>query len=311
MQMIISPSNDTILSSLGWVERGAIWCLRPNHRDAPELIQVANEHITLSVGTDGYFTVSYFDDGLVAQIRHFDSPGLALVEARIDDVRAHFSGDASLFAFGKQDYLPYFMCKGKATPYYVAIDPASGTVNVKALTWFQDLPLDHGYQGPIDILPTPDFELKWIPIARSSDVLRYDVAKNAVDGWLALGDRGGNPKIQQVGGGWLAMDYDTLVEIDITNSGAKRSILIQPETSTEVAPGYRVPSRQFAGDCFVARLSAYVARPFSGDVAVVNLDRLEIDRTIPVGGQPLEIVCTEGQVYTRDWQTGELRVAPL
>lgn len=308
--MIVAPSKTIILSSQGWTEKGSIWRLKIAGKTS-DLIKVADEHVALSGGTHGYFTVSFVDQSFVAQIRHFESPDIAQAEVRIGTDGIQFSGDPSLFAFGKCDFIQYLDWQGKRPPRYMQVEPHSATVTLRPLSWFWDLPLDHGYQGIMDVVPSPDSNIKWMPMSRSSDVLCYNVADNSVAGWLSLAGRAGNPRIQPYQRSWLAMDYDTLVQFNPNDDASKRMLLMQPETITDIAPGYRGPMRQFVGDFFVDGKIAYVARPFSGDVAVVNLTRWKFKTTVPVGGQPLEVACIGNRLYTRDWKTGELRVTPI
>ena len=67
--------------------------------------------------------------------------------------------------------------------------------------------------------------------------------------------------------------------------------------------------QQFIGDyCFNHdETLCAVARPFSGDVVAVDMNKFEVTSTCTLGDQPLSVaLMSDGTVYSRDWKTGKL-----
>ena len=147
-------------------------------------------------------------------------------------------------------------------------------------------------------LPDPRYAL--ISVQRSSELVLHDLETGQASRKISLGTRNGNPRLtlRQSGKEVWASDYDTLVIVDTESWRVRRSKRLQ---------GALAGTGQFIGDySFSADGSCCVARPYSGDVVVVD-ERLKIRKSAKLGRKPHEAMeLPSGDVIARDWKTGDL-----
>jgi hypothetical protein len=95
---------------------------------------------------------------------------------------------------------------------------------------------------------------------------------------------------------FLADDYDTLCRVDLKTMSVVASRQLQATTG------------HFIGDYDLnADGTCVVARPYSGDVLLVDSERFEELSRAPADGQPLHVcMVSETRVVTRDWKTGRV-----
>jgi hypothetical protein len=117
-----------------------------------------------------------------------------------------------------------------------------------------------------------------------------------------LADRRGNPRpeIRNAGKELWAVDYDTLVVVQISDGRVLKSARLQQA---------RQGVNEFVGDFSFSPSGdlCMVARPFSGDVLALNATTLKTRSSVRLGKQPLELLAlSESDVVSRDWKTGAL-----
>jgi len=130
----------------------------------------------------------------------------------------------------------------------------------------------------------------------------HGLATGQSKGTVELAGRGGNPDLFLRHGSaelW-ASDYDTIVVVDPVAWTVTRSARYQ---------NAQAPTQLFIGDYAFDpdERICVVARPFSGDIVMVDPATLRVRGKAGVGGQPLEVaVIDHDQVVARDWKTGDL-----
>ena len=115
--------------------------------------------------------------------------------------------------------------------------------------------------------------------------------------------RGGNPvgRLRPKAREAWAIDYDTLVRLDLMNWSLKDKLLLQPRD----AEG----GGQFVGEWSFNRDDTLcaVARPFSGDVVGVETATFRQTYRAAIGRQPLDVeLLSDGRIIARDWRTGDM-----
>jgi hypothetical protein len=297
--MIYDAATDAIVGNLGWVDRGSLWVFALNDRSETEVAIEGASYLSLGRGPNGLFrVVHHHSPDLGVSIRHIAHPALELASIRFDGSEVRFAGDAALWS----GVDPSAIIQTDAGPRLVWIDGPSEKVTYLDLSWFTSANYDLGYQGIVDCLSLPDAGLVAVSIQRSSELVLIDPARNQRVGQISLAGRGGNPTLSlRSGMELLASDYDSLCVVN-AKTGAVRS-----SGPLEAPPAPN--TQQFIGDYDARGAVCAVARPFSGDVLLLDLATFGVRTRAPVSGQPLVVCMTSGSRFvTRDWKTGRVEV---
>jgi hypothetical protein len=313
--MLTNTSENLVISSLGWVDGGGLWTFRVDEQRPRRVTLGHAKYLTLHAGTDDHFSVVHHDEGSRVEItvHHFHDLGAPLGRAVVAAEGSTVSGPPSVWSHVRTNYTAFY--KGSSWSDYalVRVDPITAKVSLQQFDWYND-EYDKGYQGIVGVTEIPGDSLLLIAVQRDSRLVLYDPAAQAKRGLIELAARGGNPSLffrLRARELW-AVDYDTILKLDPSSWRVLASRRLQAGDSQGTT--------QFIGNAWFNRgeTMCVVARPFSGDVIVVDPDNLKTRFRCQTGQQPLQAVAlADGQVVARDWKTGELlqgqlrKVGPL
>lgn len=206
------------------------------------------------------------------------------------------------------------------------LDVSRKMIEHHVLTWFDER-YDKGYQAICGVTEVPGTQLVLISLSRDSNPVLYDTESRRPIKHLALAGRQGNPRLQfrrRARELW-ADDYDTLLRIDAQNWENRQTLRVQPamrehgvsiddggtgfSEGSGVKRGTALEARRFIGQfSFNLEESACaVARPFSGDVLLIDMATFRITHRAFTGRQPMRVaLLNDRRVFARDWTTGEL-----
>lgn len=295
--MIYDSTTDTVVGNLGWVDRGSLWVFNPREGSATLLPIEGASYLSLRGGPNGLFrVVHHHSSDLGVSVRHAARPEIELASIRVDRGEPQFAGNSALWA----EVDPSAIIQTRAGPRLIWIDGASERVAALDLSWFNSSTYDLDYQGLVDCLSLPGTGLVAVSVQRSSELVLIDPTANARVGQISLAGRGGNPSLTPLPGtDLLASDYDSLCVVNLKTNAVRSSALIQ------APPGPN--SQEFIGHYDVRNAVCAVARPFSGDVLLLDLATFEVRARAPVEGQPLAVcMISESEFVTRDWKTGSV-----
>lgn len=302
--MISDPNRTVALSSLGWVERDAIWKLDVATGEVRTIAcgsgaRYASLHHT---GSSETFAAAHHFNGhrFEVTVRPFSDPATVLARATVDEHgRGGITGDAKAWQTVPVLYVEYLAAEPWKDFVLVRLAPASGEVEIIRLDWYDDS-YDKGYQGVIDVVPFGDNAV--FAVQRSSTLIVQNLRDPGNRRTISLADRHGNPRpeLRNSGKELWAIDYDTLVVVQTSDGRMLKSIRLQDA---------RHGMNEFVGDfSFSPRGElCMVARPFSGDVLALDPKTLKTRSSVRLGQQPLELLAlSEADLVSRDWKTGAL-----
>ena len=308
MGMIVNKTEETVISSLGWVDGGHLWVLQTPKMKISSLRLSDSGWLQLFAGTGDFFSVQHFwgndwskMDHLELTVHSFDDPGHALARISLRPDREAFEGDAQLW----EDVPSVYIGPLEGHYYLFIVHPSAKKVERQRLDWFEKQ-YDTDYQGIGPPLEVPHSHFVLVPIQRSARPVLYDLRMAKVVREIDLGATQYKPGTPELGfsddGDYLyALNYDTLVQIDRSNWRILRSLPLENQVLTQ--------DLRFVGDfSFTGKENlCVVPRPFSADVALVDIRTMRLITHVSVGGQPIQaIVLRNGRVISRDWQTGAL-----
>lgn len=295
--MIFDRATGLVVDNLAWVDRSALWMF--------DLASQSERWVTSRIsfvgmrdGREGFFLLR---DGRSVEspisIRHASAPETERASVRYRGNAAEFSGDPALWRF--VDTAVILLYDGEQRLFRV--DAIGRRLIELDLAWYRNGAYDLGYQGLVDCLSLPEEDRVIVSVQRSSKLVVIDIERDCPASWINLAGRGGNPNLaMRTNTDFLASDYDTLCRVDVASLTMVRSERLQ-DTGQFIGDYQLLPD----GTCLVAR-------PFSGDVLVVNSEDFAVLGRAEVGGQPLRVCAvSEDRVVTRDWKTGKPTVAKL
>ncbi len=302
--MISNRERTTLLSSLGWVDRDAVWRFDVSggrHETIP--LSSGARYLSLHSSGSGRFSVAHHFDGarFEVTVRSFSSPGEVLARAVVQEGENKLIGDASEWKGAPHLYVEYLAFAPWKDFVLIKLSPLMGQIQVQRLEWYDDK-YDKGYQGVIGVLELPGEDSALISVQRSSKLILHDLRTGRQRRSIDLAGRGGNPRLELRNGGkeiW-ASDYDTLVVIQREDWRITRRARLQ---------GAGAGTQQFMGEFSFAPDEdiCAVARPFSGDILGIDAATLKVKLSARLGRQPLKLAALpRGEVVARDWKTGDL-----
>jgi hypothetical protein len=310
--MISSPDRTIVLSSLGWVERDALWVFdaRANTCETVPLDSGAR-YVSLHATDADRFSVHHHHDGkrFEVTVRLFSAPTEVIARAWVEEARQGLWGDAAAWTDVPRLYVDYLAFAPWKDSVLIRVLPSANEVEVQRLEWYDER-YDKDYQGIVEALELPGESVALVSVQRSSTLVLHDLQTGTAKRSVGLRDRGGNPglKLSKSGEEIWASDYDTLVVLERADWRVARSARLESAwTGTQRFIG----DFSFAPD---AELCA-VARPFSGDVVGLDTAALKTTCAVRLGQQPFDVAAlTGGEVVARDWKTGAFsrgRFAPI
>lgn len=297
--MIYDPATDTVMGNLGWVDRGDLWLYSPSRGNEHRISVEGAEYLSVKPGLNGLFRLVHHRTGKVsASVRPFANPDLELATMLFVEGRPVLRGDLERWL----EVDAAMIVQAPAGPRLIRVNVSRGEAVDLDLSWFNSDTYDLGYQGLVDCLSLPDLGLVVVSVQRSSELVLIDVEDNRRVDSVMLAGRGGNPLLTaRSEREFAASDYDCLCLVSTKTRSAKVSRPLQAGTSGL--------TQQFIGDYYLADDRCAVARPFSGDVVLLDLNTFEVRNRAPVVGQPLALcMISPSDFVTRDWKTGAAAV---
>lgn len=299
--MLLDPRERFAVSSLGWSDHGALWVLDTDKATARTYALSNAKYLGLHAGNDRSFSVvHHFDNERLEITAHsFDEPAAILSRCIVSGDNCSIEGPLDPWKSLARHYVAYIERANWADFALITIQD-SGTVTVKTFDWYDDS-YDKGYQGIVGVTAVPGSDHLLISVQRSSRVIVCSADGRKL-GEFTLADAHGNPKLLFLKGKselW-ADDYDTLLALEPGTWQIRQSLRLQPSASG---------TAEFIGQFAFTIDESYcaVARPFSGDVVVLEPLNLQTRFRAQVGAQPLEVaLMRDRRVYARDWKSGVL-----
>jgi len=306
--VLLSSDGSTAVSNLGWVDKGSLWILSVGDLSLGMVKLGESAYLRLRMGTDDCFTAQHGGrerfDRFEVTVHHLSDPAAVLARVSLEGAEATFQGDTTAWARAPVWYVDYFRLPASAEYRLFRIDATTRRVEHQDFAWYTPQRYDVGYQGVIGVTAIPGDHRLLVSVQRSSTLVLHDPEARAEAGAVTLADRGGNPTVHFLRTrpeAW-ADDYDTVVRLDA------RTLRVRDKATLQSAAGN---VRQFVGALAFdeGEHRCVVARPYSGDIAVLDVARFKVVGRVGVGGQPLDVaLARDGRVFARDWKTGELRV---
>jgi len=298
--MLLDPLEQRAVSSLGWVEHGGIWMLDIQSGEVRVEALGEAKYLTLCAGRERLFSViQNFNDGRVHITAHsFADPPSVLGRCIVEPDRCEVEGALDPWTYLPRHYVAYLERAAWKDFGLISVG-RDGSVSAAPFDLYDDS-YDKGYQGIIGAVASPTSDELLVSVQRSSSIV-ICTSEGHKTGHFDLAKSHGNPKLVFRGVKELwADDYDTLLVLDSRNWRVCRSRKLQDASSG---------TAQFIGQFAFTRDESYcaVARPFSGDVLVLDPDTLKTRFRAKLGGQPLEVaILHDRRVFARDWKTGAL-----
>jgi hypothetical protein len=303
--VITNADGTQVVSSLGWVDKGAIWVCTAGELVPRKVVLSDAKYLSIKAGIAGFFAVLHHWDGDRLEISAHTHSEPSRIVSRVSLHRIisglpikpaiTFEGDVSVW-----ERLPRAFTGFAFGDYQLLLTDHRREGEVQTFTWF-DNSYDRGYQGIVDVTEIPDSDLLIVSIARDSTPVLYDPEKKQAVRKLALADRRGNPEflLRASANEFWASDYDSIVKLDAKTLTTIKAARVQD-----------APSRtsKFIGNfCFDSNETlCFIARPFSGDAVVLEADSMRQTHRVALGRQPLDIgLLADGTVIARDWKTGD------
>lgn len=298
MQLFLSTDETRLVGPAGWGEDyNWLWTYIIDTGDEERIAHFPGG-LRLRAGSDGahFLAVeSLAGEAHRCTVRPIAEPASVLATA-LHDGQWHFDGNSAVW-----EVVPRFVTVwASERTRLLHIDPDDPDVD--PLDWYYDGRYDLGYQGVLNPTEVPGSPLLVIPIQRDSRPVVYDPAARSVVGHFDLADRGGNPSVffrQTADEVWVD-DYDTLLRLRPQTWEVLDSVRLQ---------GSKGATRQLIGSFWFSADESVcvVARPFSGDVLLVDTSSFRVTRTVKTGRQPLDaVVLRDGAVVARDWQSRQV-----
>ena len=301
--MIADSAQTLAVSSLGWVDRGALWVYR-NDREAVTRTPLSDaEYLSLHPGRNDWFSI----------IHHYDTKRLEITAHRFSQLEeraaqvvvegneGRFLGESDVWRDLPRQYVAYLRGASWSDYALISLHLEEHRIELQRFAWFDDT-YDQAYQGVIGVTEIPGSALVIVSVQRDSRPVVYDPASRLKRGEITLANRGGNPTLyfRRTAKELWADDYDTVLKLDADTFAVLASRRVQ---------GAATGTGQFIGRFSFdpSETLCLVARPFSGDVVGLDTRTLKKRYRCRTGAQPLEAsLFPRNRVVARDWKSGDL-----
>lgn len=302
--MLVSTDEKVIVANLGWVDKGNLWCLHTSSHKIKSINLSAAKYLTLhKLFKSDYFSVMHHfgAEKVLITAHNFDDISNKISTIIIDKSGSKIEGEKSVWSKLPKVYVCFLDVNDKKDDYLIQVDSSRSDLRLVKLDWYDDS-YDKDYQGLIDVTEVPQRKQLIFTIQRNSYPVLYDMHKQSIIKKISLADRGGNPQLffRKNKSELWASDYDNMLVIDADNWNIKFCGQLQ-KTQKGIA--------RFIGDYTFNEEETLcaVARPFSGDVIVLDTKNFQIAYGCKLNDQPLSVaLLSNGKVYARDWKTGKL-----
>jgi hypothetical protein len=309
--MILNSEGTQAISSLGWVDTGALWIYSSGKGSPGKVVLSDAKYITVLSGKKDFFVAVHNWDGARLEItaHHHSKPGQIICRASVQrkapqaqaELTVVFEGDTSVWSHLPEAYTAFV--SGRFRLIRITADEYDA---VQEFEWF-DNSYDKGYQGIVGVTEIPDSRNLIISIQRDSQPVLYDPTTKRAVRRLTLAGRRGNPEflLRATANEFWVSDYDFIVKLDAKTLAVKQSLQVQGGIPGGVA---------FIGNfCFDREEKmCVIARPFSHDALVLEADSMRELSTVKLPGKPLDIgLLSDGTLIVRDWKTGDFTSAKL
>jgi len=310
--VIIDSNESFVVDNLGWVDKAALWCLDLAKGAVRQVALGAGDYLTLKPGERDLFVAVRRESVSVLEgtVHSAASPPDVLARVRVEQGRATFSGRTDLWASVPRAFVAnHSRFANIVRPLLFLVDHWRGIVDLQELPWYSD-GYDLMYQGLLDPVPVPNSDLLLMPIQRDSKPVIYDLTERRKVGTINLAARHGNPNLsfRRTAPELWADDYDTMMRLDIRSWHIRDAVRLQ-EDVVSIVNGHESRGSAFIGEyCFdLDEVRCAVARPYSGDVVVLDTASFRQILRVPTGSQPLRVaLLRDGRIIARDWKTGKL-----
>ena len=138
--MISNPDRTVLLSSLGWVDRDALWCFHvPQARSEPIPLGSGASWASLHSSGSDYFSVGHHFDGarFDLTVSGFSDPGRVLARATVGEGGTAATGDPSIWSGVPRLYVDYLKFEPWKDFVLLKVGPA-GKLDIQRLEWYDD-----------------------------------------------------------------------------------------------------------------------------------------------------------------------------
>ncbi len=299
--MIVDRAAQLVIGNLGWVDKGSLWTYHVPTGKERHIPISETRYLSLRQGENGFFRlVHHYNPERTISIRNSADPTGVCAQVTLKDGRAQFSGDSALWSSVET----MGVASTDSGFALFRIDAKERRVVDLDLQWYAHGDYDLMYQGLLDCIALPGEGFGIVAIQRSSKLVVIDTRTGHKVDTIALADRHGNPSLcMRTDNIILADDYDTMCRVDVPS----RKVVAQ----ARLQEGSKLVMRQFIGNYYLsANGTCALARPFSGDVLLLDSNDFKVTGRAAVDGQPLSICMTSAHdVVTRDWKTGKVATA--
>jgi hypothetical protein len=290
-----------MISSLGWVDGGALWCFDFGSNRERKLSLGNAQYLSLHSGIASFFAVAHHFNGDKVEItaHTFADPGVVLSRCIVNGDTRRIEGDSTVWVNLPRYYVEYLKQPTWSDFALIELGPGE-TVSLQTFDWYNDQ-YDKGYQGIVGVTTVPGSHLVIVSVQRDSKPIIYDPIARRKVGEISLAGGHGNPTLyfRRTARELWADDYDTLLALEPDTWRVVRKTKLQDAA---------VGTAQFIGRFLfdADEQICAVARPFSGDIVGLDPNTLEVRYRAKVGKQPLEVaILRDLRVFARDWKTGE------
>ncbi len=309
--MIVNTAETTVVSNLGWVDRGSLWMYALGEPEPRHAFLSDSHWLSIIRGTNDYFAVvhegeesslrltAHSFESITEIVSSFELRSLSIQSVGADPPELfQCTGDGSVWSFLPKAYI----VRTSTKPFLLMIEASRGLAMAHALPWYETS-YDTLYQGILGVTEIPASSHLMISIQRDSRPILYDPTTGMIVKKLELAARGGNPQLffRKLASELWASDYDTIVRLDSHSWKVLDSLKLQ-----EAQDGM---AKLFIGKyCFSpAEDLCVVARPYSGDVVGVDPNSFTVVLRAETGAQPQDVgLLLDKRVVARDWKTGKL-----
>jgi hypothetical protein len=322
--VICDPDARVVLSSLGWVDRGALWRFDIATGEQDTVVLSDADYLRVFDGDRQHFVVQHHwgADRFRVTAQTWMDPGVPVSSIEVNGWVPHLDGDASVWSSLRSAYVGSLGDDATGAAGYFVLTVRDGAVDLARLDWF-DGHYDQGYQGVTSVHHIPGTSQYLFGVQRSSDLVLVDEDDWHVVRRIPLAGRGGNPSpvFSKRDASVWAVDYDTVVRLDRRSWQVLGSSMLQPaidRTARFAGRPWQMlrswmlrptidKTAMFVGRPWLSadEVDLVIPRPASGDVVVLDPQDLTPRASVAVGQEPLVAVALAGgRVLARDWKTG-------